>query len=156
MKSNGKIQWFFSCLVSYNQDQHNFVFQKTNKWRKAKVIDSEWVLPVWQLSVWSCSSCNSGCLATDCKEEWEWSHLYVSYIWQRITAYWFRLSRKAMFLLHVFSFLVWVELGTQILLKCINSLLVQAIGHGEIKIIIWSTPEGQSFKLVYFTWWHYF
>lgn len=36
----------------------------------------------------------------------------------------------------LFIFLVWVELGTQILLKCINSLLVQAIGHGEIKIII--------------------
>lgn len=36
-----------SLWVSYSQDQHHVVFQKTNKWRKAKVIEHEWVLPVF-------------------------------------------------------------------------------------------------------------
>ena len=34
-----------SLWVSYSQDQHRVVFQKTNKWKKA--IEHEWVLPVF-------------------------------------------------------------------------------------------------------------
>lgn len=30
-KAPGKMEGLFSFLVSYNQDQHHFVFQKTNK-----------------------------------------------------------------------------------------------------------------------------
>ena len=140
---------FFWC--SYSQDQHRVVFQKTNKWKKAKVIEHEWVLPVWELWVCSYSSYDSGHLGSDCKGEWKRSHSYGSCIWQRVTTYWFRLSRKAMFLLHVFSFPVWVELRTQILLKCINSFLNVSYQSGRNERNYWSTPEGQSFKLVYFT-----
>ena len=94
---------------------------------------------------------------------WQWSsglrlQRWVEtkpFVWELHLAkgnnFWFRLSRKAMFLLHVFSFPVWVELRTQILLKCINSFLNVSYQSGRNERNYWSTPEGQSFKLVYFT-----
>lgn len=139
----------FSCLIQSGSAQ--FCFSANQQMKKAKAIKTS--------GYCLCDSCQhhplapvTGSWGPHGEGEWKWSHLYLSYVWWRVTTYWFRLSRKAMFLLHAFSFLVWVALKTQIVLKCINSFLMWALSHKEMKRILWSTKKGQGFELVYFTW----
>lgn len=55
----GKMEWFFPFQLDTVRISTVLSFRKPANENTAKVIENQWLLPVWQLSVQSCSSYNS-------------------------------------------------------------------------------------------------